>query len=127
LISDDGSENYGPVKDFIASSQHPAIQHLIAQKDIEFSNSMIEAANKQLKYRFLYHQHIENYEALVEYVEKAVHDYNNRPQQVLHGLTPLEVLQGQIPDPHAYANQIQQAKANRILENKKAKCCYHSF
>jgi putative transposase len=36
---------YGPVKAFIENSQYPAIQHLIVQRDIEFSNSMIEAAN----------------------------------------------------------------------------------
>jgi putative transposase len=127
LISDDGSENYGPVKGFIESSKYPSVQHLIAQRDIEFSNSMIEAANKQLKYRFLYHHHIADYDSLVKYVEQSVNDYNNRPHHVLHGLTPLEVLQGQIPNPHVYATKILQAKANRLTENKKIKCCYHSF
>jgi putative transposase len=127
LISDDGSENYGPVKTFIENSQFPSIQHLIAQRDIEFSNSMIESANKQLKYRFLYHHHIADYDALVKYVEQSIKDYNNRPHHVLNGLTPLEVLQGKIPNPHAYSNQIQQAKTNRLTENKKIKCCYHSF
>jgi hypothetical protein len=127
LISDDGSENYGPVKGFIENSQYPSIQHLIAQRDIEFSNSMIEAANKQLKYRFLYHHHIADYDALVKYVEQSVNDYNNRPHHVLYGLTPLEVLQGKTPNPHAYATKILQAKANRLTENKKIKCCYHRF
>jgi putative transposase len=36
LISDDGSENYGPVKGFIESSKYPSIQHLIAQKISNF-------------------------------------------------------------------------------------------
>jgi hypothetical protein len=67
------------------------------------------------------------YEALVKYVEQSVNDYNNRPQHVLYGLTPFEVLQGQTPNPHAYATQILQAKTNRLTENKKIKCCYHSF
>ena len=127
LLSDDGSENYGPVKTFIENSQFPFIQHMVAQRDIDFSNSMIEAANKQLKYRFLYHHHIADYDALVKYVEQSVNDYNNRPHHVLHGLTPLEVLQGKIPNPHAYTEQTQQSKANRLIENKKIKCCYHSF
>lgn len=127
LISDDGSENYGPVRDFIKASKYPAIQHLIAQRDIEFSNSMIEAANKKLKYNFLYHHHIADYEALVKYVEQSVNDYNNRPHHVLHGLTPIEVLNGQTPAPDKYALQVQQTKANRLTENKKIKCCYHSF
>lgn len=127
LISDDGSENYGTVKEFIKNSRLPTIQHLIAQRDIEFSNSMIEAANKKLKYNFLYHHHIANHEELVNYVEQSVNDYNNRPHHVLHGLTPLEVLHGQTPRPDKYAAQIQQSKANRLKENKKIKCCYHSF
>jgi putative transposase len=127
LISDDGSENYGPVKSFISSSQSPSIQHLIAQRDIEFSNSMIEAANKHLKYRFLYHHHIPDHDALIKYVEQSIIDYNNRPHHVLHGLTPDEVLNGQIPSPHTYAMQILQYKAKRLLENKKIKCCHHSF
>ena len=88
---------------------------------------MIEAANKQLKYQFLYHHHIANHDALVKHIEQAVNDYNNRPHHVLHGLTPSEVLQKQIPSPHNYATQIQKAKANRLTENKKVKYCYHSF
>ncbi|MDR3715635.1 MAG: hypothetical protein P4L51_22725 [Puia sp.] len=43
LITDDGSENAGPVKELIKHTEYPAITHLIAQRDIEFSNSMIEA------------------------------------------------------------------------------------
>jgi len=127
LISDDGSENYGPVKSFIENSQSPSIQHLIAQRDIEFSNSMIEAANKHLKYRFLYHHHIPDHDSLVKYVEQSVNDYNNRPHHVLQGLTPIEVLQGKSPSSHTYSTQIQQAKAKRFIENKKIRCCYHSF
>jgi hypothetical protein len=88
---------------------------------------MIEAANKQLKYRFLYHHHIPDYDALVKYVAQSIEDYNNRPHYALHGLTPLEVLHGRIPNPHAFTSQIQIAKATRLTENKKIKCCFHSF
>jgi transposase InsO family protein len=124
LITDDGSENHGEVREFIQSSNHPVITHLIAQKDIEFSNSMIEAANKHLKYRFLYHQFIPDYNALESCIQKAVDDYNNRPHHALHGLTPLEVLNGKIPDKHAFAGLISRAKAARLVENRKIKCCY---
>lgn len=127
LITDDGCENYGPVKDLIACSENPVINHIIAQRDIEFSNSMIEAANKQIKYRFLYHRHIPDFDALEKYVQAAVEDYNNRPHHVLNGLTPLEVLNGKVLDPTFYHHRVAAAKANRVEENRKAKCCFYSF
>src|ERR1035438_10435957 len=68
LLTDDGSENYGEVKQWIKACDNPKFSHVIAQADIHFSNSMIEAANKQLKYRFLYHQKITDYSKLDEYV-----------------------------------------------------------
>ena len=70
LLTDDDSENYGEVKQWIKASNNPKVNHVIAQADIPYSNSMIEAANKQLKYRFLYHQKINDYSRLGEYVEK---------------------------------------------------------
>ena len=127
LITDDGSENFGPVKGLVASSRSPSLRHLIAQKDITFSNSMIEAANKQLKYRFLYHHHIPDHSALVKYVGAAVLDYNHRPHAVLNGLTPFEVLHGGQFDQAADQQQIPMAKRTRIAQNKIAKCCYYSF
>ena len=60
------SENYGMVKEIVNQSDR------LAQLDIEFSNSMIEASNKQLKHRFLYYKQIQNYEALQKYVKEAL-------------------------------------------------------
>ena len=94
LMTDDGSENAGPVRRWINTVSDPEVSHTIAERDVFFSNSMIEAANKQIKYRFLYHKHIPDFQALVHYVEEAVRDYNNRPHDILHGLTPFEVLHG---------------------------------
>lgn len=127
LITDDGPENAGPVKELITQATGPVITHLIDQCDIEFSNSMIEAANKQLKYRFLYHQHIADHEALVQYVQEAVQEYNNRPLHVLDGLTPLEVLNGRSYDKSVDQQQVRLAKTARIAENKRTKCCSYSF
>jgi transposase InsO family protein len=127
FITDDGSENAGPINELISSTIHPSITHLIAQRDIEFSNSMIEAANKQLKYSFLYHRNIPDHEALVAYVQQAVHEYNNRPHHVLEGQTPFEVLNGSTFDKTADQKQIYLAKEVRLIENKRTKCCYYSF
>lgn len=127
ILTDGGSENFGSVKEFINASISPSLVHLVAQANIEFSNSMIEAANKQLKYNFLYHKHIADILDLKKYVEQAVMDYNNRPHHVLNGLTPTEVLHG-IDLKQVFASkETATTKANRLLENRKIKCCLYSF
>jgi putative transposase len=127
LLTDNGSENYGEVKQWIKASDIPKINHVIAQADIPFSNSMIEAANKQLKYRFLYHQKINDYSRLGEYVDKAILDFNHRPHDILNGLTPIEVIQGKRYNKQIQNNLLRLAKQTRILENQKKKCCLGSF
>jgi putative transposase len=127
LLTDDGSENAGPVKKWISGSLRPSLIHLIAQRDVEFSNSMIEAANKQLKYRFLYHHHIPDAKALNNYIQQAVYEYNNRPHDVLKGLTPVEVLHGHQFDQQATQQQMVLSQKNRIAQNKTTKCCFYSF
>ncbi|HEY4831120.1 MAG TPA: hypothetical protein VIH61_00955, partial [Waddliaceae bacterium] len=89
--------------------------------------SMIEAANKQLKYRFLYHHHIPGHAALIKYVHAAVEDYNNRPHDILNRLMPFEVLNGKKFDKSLSRNEIIMAQQGRVAENKKTKCCYYSF
>jgi putative transposase len=123
LLTDDGSENYGEAKKFVDGNDQPKINHLIAQVDVHYSNSMIEAANKQLKYRFLYHQKIGDYSQLKQYVDKAVEDFNNRPHHVLQGLSPMEVLKGKRHDEAAEKKLLEIAKQNRIKENQRLKCC----
>src|SRR5258708_33146575 len=127
LFTDDGPENAGPVRNLIANAVSPTITHLIAQRDIDFSNSMIEAVNKQLKYRFLYHHPIVDHTALIKYLQQAVQDYNNRPHNILNGLTPLEVLDGKTFDKDACQQQLALARNARITETKKVQCCYYSF
>lgn len=122
VVSDDGSENNG-----IAHFDSLHFKHIIAQKDIVQSNSMIEAANKQIKYRFLYHQTIYTFDELKNYMQLAVDDYNNRPYDALNGLTPNEVLNGKLPTNSSFYEQTKAATQNRILQNKIARCCYYSF
>lgn len=127
LITDGGTENYGPITTWVSSTRQPAIQHLIAQQDIVFSNSMIEAANKQLKYRFLYHQQIQDGHALDEYVKLAIEDYNNRPNNTIGGLTTLEALQEIKVDHKIKKQELASARAERLSKNKQFKCCFYSF
>ncbi len=118
LMTDDGSENFGAVQDFVKTANNPALEHIIAQRDVEFSNSMIEAANKNLKYHFLYHKHIPDFNNLCHWLPEAVSDFNNRPHHILNGLTPSEVLNGKIPDKKAAMALRQAAKVERIAKNK---------
>jgi putative transposase len=127
LMTDDGSENFGMVQGFINEADHPRLQHIVAQRDVEFSNSMIEPANKNLKYRFLYHKNIPDFNSLCQYLPQAVDDFNNRPRDVLAGLTPAEVLKGKTIDKNLLHREILAAKAARIKENKMQKCCIYSF
>ena len=88
LVTDNGSENHGDAASFANACRIPEITHLIAQKTILQSNSMIETANKHIKYHFLYHKEIANFEQFKKYLHQAIEDYNNRPHDVLTRLTP---------------------------------------
>ena len=95
---------------------------MIAQKDIHFSNSMVEGVNKIMKYRYLFRHELLDFEHVKRYLETAVEQYNNRPHGTLFGLTPHEVFNGQIPHKNRFAVQKQQAKILRIAENKALLC-----
>ena len=88
---------------------------------------MIEAANKQIKYHFLYHKEIANFEQLVRHLHQAVEDYRNRPHDILKRLTPNEVLKGELPANVCNANQIGKARMVRLKENKSSKCCNYIY
>ena len=122
FMVDDGSENKAEVDTFIESSN---INKIIAQKDVMFSNSMIEAINKHIKYDFLFPVDLHDYKQTVKRLETAVEEYNNKPYHPLHGLTPNEVFDGKLPDKNMFKTQIAKAKHQRIAENKKYRCSNH--
>jgi len=99
------------------------ITHLIAQKDIQFSNSSIEAFNKIIKHQFLLPLKIFNGKILGEELDKAIIIYNNiRHQYGLRGNTPEEAYQGNVLNFEQYKSQFLEHKKLRILHNKKNKC-----
>jgi len=77
---------------------------------------MIEAAHKNLKYRFLYHKNIPDFNSLCNFLPQAIKDFNNRPHDVLGGLTPLEVLKGKTVNKSNLHTEIIKAKTSRIAE-----------
>ena len=121
LITDDGSENKGKLLEFI-SAQNGAIKKITAQIDIVQSNSMVEAANKKIKYRFLYNMYLPHFNSVVLQIPIIKQAYNNTPLMVLSAYTPLEVLNGAIPDNKRFAVDIKEAVAKRKQVNQKIMC-----
>lgn len=88
LYCDGGIENKGIVDDLLNGLN---IKKVIAQKEVIFSNSMVEAVNKRIKYDFLYWQHFDSFQALELYLPTLLNEYNNKPHSSLFGFTPQEV------------------------------------
>jgi len=76
LIVDSGSENNNHTIDRFISSTEVDMKKSVALKDILFSNSMVEAANKLLKYRYLFPGNIEDGTQLKIALEKSINDFN---------------------------------------------------
>jgi transposase InsO family protein len=116
LISDGGPENVnGQVEEFVKAVP---LKHLLVQTDVIFSNSMIEAANKTLKYRYLFRFVIPDYSALPVAMGNAVVDYNARPHYASKGLTPNQVQAGVVFDTEAYRQALARAHLERIKQNR---------
>jgi len=121
LMVDDGIENKGHVSTAI-ENREIKLNKLIAQKDIHFSNSTIEAVNKIMKYNFLFRQDLYDFKHVQRFLETAVEDYNNRPHSALFGLTPYEVFHGRAPDKTLFKSQMEHAKIIRKAENRSLSC-----
>ncbi len=123
VMTDDGSENNGHVTDFF---ERPGnfMKKFVAQADLDFSNSMVEAVNKVLKYQFLFPQasRLRTEVDLRRLLPVIIKRYNDRPQFVLRGLTPREVLNGSIPDPQMFNEQLADARERRKLANHTNLC-----
>lgn len=122
LLADGGSENSASkLNDFIGSSETPAIQKWIAQKDVSFSNSPVEAVNKIFK-RYLRHWQPGDLHSFKKYVELFVEDYTlKRPHGSLNGLTPFEAYTQQAPITDPMSSMLN-ARKQRVLENQRTHC-----
>lgn len=119
LISDGGSENVNiSVKDYLAST---SLKLHIAQVDVSFSNSLIEAVNNILKYRYIFRKDIPSFHSVDPVVRESISDYNARPHYALHGLSPDEVYAGKTFDFAGYKERLAHARARRLSENRSTK------
>ena len=123
FLTDGGSENRNKTVANYINSKHISIKHFIAQKDIQFSNSKIEAFNKIIKHQFLLPKKLENFKQLSIELDKDVFIYNNkRPQFSLAGNTPNETYSGVHLDLRQYTSHFTEHKKKRILQNQKSAC-----
>jgi putative transposase len=110
------------MESFILSDEI-SLRKLIAQKDITFSNSVIEAQNKLIKYRYLFKQDFRDIHELRRGLEWIVYDYNqNRPHIYLRGLTPFEASTGKNVPKERWHEQIIRARTFRLKENRRELC-----
>ena len=122
LVADGGGENHaGCVQDLLRETVRPDITKVIALKDIQFSNSPIEAINKIYKRYLRYHQP-KTLQALQHVTHLFVQDYAyRRPHGSLKGLIPMEAYTK--PDQALNGQQaLSQARAIRMAENKRVNC-----
>ncbi len=116
LVTDAGQENINST--IQACTKKLTLTHIIAQQDVVFSNSMIEAANKTLKYRYIFRRPVMSVEHIAAAVQDAVEAYNARPHYALNGLTPSEVYDSAVIDRDAYRKKLKEAHDVRIALNR---------
>ncbi|HTN18785.1 MAG TPA: hypothetical protein VL092_13955 [Chitinophagaceae bacterium] len=121
LYCDDGPENHGYVNDLIQFGK-AKIKKIVANYSTRKSNNMIEAWNKKFKRVVLKKFKIKSYESLCEDLPTMLDYFNNLPLPVLKTLTPNEVVKGVRYEDLNVRKKINEARLNRLEENRKLNC-----
>lgn len=123
LIVDGGTENNNKKVEAFIEEQKTPLRKLIALKDIERSNSMVEALNRTLKYQYLFPKNIFNPTQLYSVMNWSVSDYNTkRPHGALNGLTPAEAHYGKKYDFRLMRRKMKEATIERVQFNQCHAC-----
>lgn len=126
LMVDGGVEINNHKVDNYLQTEALSVQKIVAQQDVTFSNSMIEAVNKILKYNYLFKTEIKDFDECVRYLDKFIPDYNDRYHCSLSGLSPNEVYSGVSYDKESINKRIHDAKLVRLIENRQYNCQNHN-
>ena len=123
VYMDSGVENInGDVDELFEGS---VLQRVIAQIDVSFSNSMIEAWFRSIKHQWLFLHQLDNIATLKRLTEFYVVEHNGRmPHSAFHGQTPDEVYfaQGEaVPD--ELAARRKEALTHRLERNRGLVAC----
>ncbi len=122
LVTDGGPENDNlTLKEFM-SQNSASITHSIALKDIQQSNSMMEAFYRTTKYVSLYNQKIEDYAQLLKAFQNWINEYHTlKPHYNLGIYTPLQILQGADKN-QKFKQRMTDAAIQRREINKNVNC-----
>jgi putative transposase len=122
LFADSGVENVNTAVD--ATLLTACLDRVLAQVEVAFSNSIIEAFWRSLKHQWLYVNSLESIEHLRALVEFYVEQHNTKmPHVAFHGQTPDEMYFGtgtNLPAELALAKS--KARASRMAANRAVSC-----
>jgi transposase InsO family protein len=122
VVADSGSENVnGAVDDLLYGE---SLTRVLAQVEITFSNSMIEAFWRSLNHSWLYLHSLDNFDALRRLIEFYVTAHNEvMPHSAFQGQTPDEVFFGIGDDVARRLSEAREsAREDRMRKNRAAQC-----
>jgi putative transposase len=122
IIADSGCENVNTDVDDILESED--LSRVLAQVEVTFSNSMIEAFWRSLKHSWLYLHSLDSIESLRRLIDFYVRQHNEvMPHAAFKGQTPDEVYSG-VGDAVAaeLATTRKTAREKRMKANRAAAC-----
>ncbi|MFC1611163.1 DDE-type integrase/transposase/recombinase [Myxococcota bacterium] len=122
VVTDGGSENFGDVNSLLDDSHW--LERVVAQAEIIFSNSQIEAWWRELKHRWLFLHLLDNVDAVRSLVAFYVAQHNEVvPRAVLKGRTPDEVYFDRETDlPERLSALRREAQRKRVAYNQARRC-----
>lgn len=122
LVVDNGRENYGTVNELLDEPMR--LTRILAQVDIVFSNSMIEAWWRELKHTFLFTHVLDSTAVVAATVGYYVEQHNAVVgRAILGGRTPDEVYHGRaIELPRHLAEHAEAARKARVEWNRSRSC-----
>jgi transposase InsO family protein len=122
LFADSGIENINSAVD--ATLLSACLERVLAQVDVAYSNSMIEAFWRSLKHQWLYLNSLDSIERLRALVRFFVEEHNTQmPHSAFAGQTPDEMYFGTAVDlPAQLATARSKAQAERLAANRAMTC-----
>ena len=122
LMVDDGGENLNAQVDALV--ERGVLHRVLAQSEVQFSNSMIEAWWRQLKHNWLFLNELDSLKKLHSLVAFYVSEHNSRiPHAAFDGQTPDEMYFGTGTNVAAdLARRRSLARSDRLEANRAKRC-----